>query len=188
MKAMDQNGWDRALPASDPGLCAVGAGFATATAIGDGTDTEEPPVWPRRGRSPASLEELLLSHPSVVEVAVVGLPDHKYGEVVDTVVRPAAGARIDESELSPSPASGSPNTKRPSTGSPLTRSPSQARARSRSTSSVSGGRTPPSSRPVRPPQESTPTHQAWRGSWGEPPVGVGVFHPASEQRDRGQRC
>ena len=48
---------------------------------------------------PKELEEMLLAHPAVAEVAVVGLPDDKYGEVVGAFVRPVAGATIDESEM-----------------------------------------------------------------------------------------
>jgi len=48
---------------------------------------------------PKELEEMLLAHPVVAEVAVVGLPDDKYGEVVGAFIRPVAGATIDESEM-----------------------------------------------------------------------------------------
>ena len=44
---------------------------------------------------PKELEEMLLAHPAVAEVAVVGLPDNKYGEVVGAFVRPVAGTTID---------------------------------------------------------------------------------------------
>jgi fatty-acyl-CoA synthase len=39
---------------------------------------------------PAEIEAVLLSHPAVAEVAVVGVPDRFWGEVVGAVVRPAA--------------------------------------------------------------------------------------------------
>ena len=48
---------------------------------------------------PRELEELLFRHPSVGEVAVVGLPDERLGETVAAFVRPAAGAAIDQDEL-----------------------------------------------------------------------------------------
>ena len=48
---------------------------------------------------PRELEELLFKHPSVGEVAVVGLPDERLGETVAAFVRPAAGATIDQDEL-----------------------------------------------------------------------------------------
>jgi len=39
---------------------------------------------------PAEIEAVLLSHPGVAEVAVVGVPDRFWGEVVGAVIRPAA--------------------------------------------------------------------------------------------------
>ncbi len=48
---------------------------------------------------PRELEDLLFSHPSVGEVAVVGLPDDKWGETVAAFVRPAPGCTIDKAEL-----------------------------------------------------------------------------------------
>jgi acyl-CoA synthetase (AMP-forming)/AMP-acid ligase II len=48
---------------------------------------------------PRELEELLYAHPKVGEVAVVGLPDEKWGEEVAAFIRPATGERIDKSEL-----------------------------------------------------------------------------------------
>ena len=48
---------------------------------------------------PRELEELLFRHPSVGEVAVLGLPDHKWGEEVAAFIRPAPGAVIDKDEL-----------------------------------------------------------------------------------------
>jgi len=48
---------------------------------------------------PRELEELLFRHPSVGDVAVVGLPDPKWGEVVAAFIRPAPGAKIEKEEL-----------------------------------------------------------------------------------------
>ena len=48
---------------------------------------------------PKELEELLFGHPTVGEVAVVGLPDDRWGEVVAAFVRPAAGQAVDRGEL-----------------------------------------------------------------------------------------
>jgi fatty-acyl-CoA synthase len=48
---------------------------------------------------PRELEELLFAHPSVSEVAVVGLPDEKWGEVVGAFLRPAPGAVLNKDEL-----------------------------------------------------------------------------------------
>ncbi len=42
---------------------------------------------------PAEIENVLLEHPDVVEVAVVGVPDERWGEVVACFVRLAHGAR-----------------------------------------------------------------------------------------------
>ncbi len=43
---------------------------------------------------PAEVEEFLHHHPAVAEVAVVGLPDEKYGEVVAAWVVPKAASTI----------------------------------------------------------------------------------------------
>ena len=48
---------------------------------------------------PKELEELLFGHPTVGEVAVVGLPDDRWGEVVAAFVRPAVGQSVDRDEL-----------------------------------------------------------------------------------------
>jgi fatty-acyl-CoA synthase len=48
---------------------------------------------------PKELEELLFAHPSVGSVAVVGLPDDKWGETVAAFLRPAPGATIDKAVL-----------------------------------------------------------------------------------------
>ena len=43
---------------------------------------------------PAEVEEFLHHHPDVAEVAVVGLPDAKYGEIVAAWIVPRAGAAL----------------------------------------------------------------------------------------------
>jgi fatty-acyl-CoA synthase len=48
---------------------------------------------------PRELEELLFAHPMVGEVAVIGLPDERWGEEVAAYIRPAAGERVDKNEL-----------------------------------------------------------------------------------------
>jgi fatty-acyl-CoA synthase len=48
---------------------------------------------------PAEIENILLEHISVAEVAVVGVPDPKFGEAVAAFVRVAAGARLDPPTL-----------------------------------------------------------------------------------------
>jgi acyl-CoA synthetase (AMP-forming)/AMP-acid ligase II len=41
--------------------------------------------------APAEIEAVLADHPAIAEVAVVGIPDPQWGEVVCAVVVPAAG-------------------------------------------------------------------------------------------------
>ena len=48
---------------------------------------------------PAEIENALLEHPDVAEVAVVGVPDEKWGEVVACFVRLAPGAELDPGAL-----------------------------------------------------------------------------------------
>ncbi len=45
------------------------------------------------------VEAVLLAHPAVGSVAVVGVPDDRWGEMVTAVVVPAAGAAVGEAEL-----------------------------------------------------------------------------------------
>ncbi len=48
---------------------------------------------------PSEIEEVLAAHPDVVQVAVVGLPDDRWGEVVTAYVVSRGGQQADESEL-----------------------------------------------------------------------------------------
>jgi acyl-CoA synthetase (AMP-forming)/AMP-acid ligase II len=48
---------------------------------------------------PREVEEVLLLHPGVLEVAVIGIPDRLWGESVMAVVRPRPGTKPKESEL-----------------------------------------------------------------------------------------
>ena len=48
---------------------------------------------------PAEIENTLLEHPDVAEVAVVGLPDDKWGEIVACFVRMEPGRSLDPQEL-----------------------------------------------------------------------------------------
>ncbi|MEV6485788.1 long-chain fatty acid--CoA ligase [Streptomyces sp. NPDC051576] len=48
---------------------------------------------------PAEIEDLLLAHPDIVECAVIGVPDDKWGEVPRAVVVPREGASPDPDEV-----------------------------------------------------------------------------------------
>jgi acyl-CoA synthetase (AMP-forming)/AMP-acid ligase II len=48
---------------------------------------------------PAEIENVLNEHPAVGQVAVVGVPDHRLGEVARAFVVPREGAAIDEAAL-----------------------------------------------------------------------------------------
>ncbi|MFE0380350.1 o-succinylbenzoate--CoA ligase [Streptomyces inhibens] len=48
---------------------------------------------------PAEVEDLLLAHPDVVECAVIGVPDDKWGEVPRAVVVPREGAELDPHDV-----------------------------------------------------------------------------------------
>ena len=49
--------------------------------------------------SPAEIENVLYTHPSVCEAAVIGRPDERWGQVGVAFVVPRAGSRIDPEEL-----------------------------------------------------------------------------------------
>ncbi|MFJ4241276.1 long-chain fatty acid--CoA ligase [Streptomyces iakyrus] len=48
---------------------------------------------------PAEIEDQLLAHPDIVECAVIGVPDDKWGEVPRAVVVPREGAGLDPDEV-----------------------------------------------------------------------------------------
>jgi fatty-acyl-CoA synthase len=48
---------------------------------------------------PREIEELLFTHPAVAEVAVLGIPDERWGEELAAVVRRSPGAEVTEQEL-----------------------------------------------------------------------------------------
>lgn len=49
--------------------------------------------------SSVRVEAVLAAHPQIEKVAVIGLPDEKWGEIVTAVVVPVDGAGLDESEV-----------------------------------------------------------------------------------------
>jgi fatty-acyl-CoA synthase len=48
---------------------------------------------------PVEIENILLEHPDIAEVAVVGIPDERWGETVACFMRPAPGASLNRAAL-----------------------------------------------------------------------------------------
>jgi long-chain acyl-CoA synthetase len=48
---------------------------------------------------PVDLESVLIGQPNVKDVAIIGIPDDRYGEVVAAVVEPKAGATVTEADM-----------------------------------------------------------------------------------------
>ena len=48
---------------------------------------------------PREIEQVLHTHPTVGDVAIVGIPDEKYGEVAAAFIRPAPGYTPTQDEL-----------------------------------------------------------------------------------------
>lgn len=48
---------------------------------------------------PAEVESAIYGHPAVAEVAVIGIPDDKWGEAVKAICVPKPGAEIDEADV-----------------------------------------------------------------------------------------
>jgi len=48
---------------------------------------------------PAEIEEVILSHSKVADVAIVGIPDDKWGQTIKAVIAPKAGMSIEKEEI-----------------------------------------------------------------------------------------
>ena len=48
---------------------------------------------------PAEVENAIFGHPKVADVAVIGVPDEKWGEAVKAIVVPTTGADVDEADV-----------------------------------------------------------------------------------------
>jgi len=89
-KTVDQDGWLHTgdlCTMDERGYCAV-EGRLKDMIIRGGEN-----IYPRE------IEEQLFQHPAIAEVAVVGLPDERLGEVVGAFVRSASGESLSTDEL-----------------------------------------------------------------------------------------
>ena len=48
---------------------------------------------------PAEVEEVILSHPKVADVAIIGIPDEKWGQTIKAVIAPNSGMPIETQEI-----------------------------------------------------------------------------------------
>ena len=49
--------------------------------------------------APAELEDVLISHPEIVDAAVIGIPDEAAGEVPRAFVKVKAGCQVSEKQV-----------------------------------------------------------------------------------------
>ena len=63
--------------------------------------------------SSIEVEDVVFSHPAVAEVAVIGVPDDKWGEMVTAIVVVAEGEQVTEEEIIAHCRRGSPGTRSP---------------------------------------------------------------------------
>jgi fatty-acyl-CoA synthase len=89
-KTIDADGW---LHTGDLGTMDV-RGFVKVTGR-----VKEMIIRGGENLFPAEIENVLLEHADVAEVAVVGVPDARFGEAVAAFIRPAAGAAFDPAAL-----------------------------------------------------------------------------------------
>ncbi|MEJ6593746.1 AMP-binding protein [Parasphingorhabdus sp.] len=89
-EAIDQNGW---LHSGDLGTMDK-RGYLKITGR-----VKEMIIKGGENLFPAEIENAMLEHPMVAEVAVAGIPDDKWGELVACFMRDSGGRRPDENEL-----------------------------------------------------------------------------------------
>ena len=89
-EAIDENGW---LHSGDLGTMDA-RGYVKITGR-----VKEMIIKGGENLFPAEIENAMLEHPMVAEVAVAGIPDEKWGELVACFMRPADGEKPTESEL-----------------------------------------------------------------------------------------
>jgi acyl-CoA synthetase (AMP-forming)/AMP-acid ligase II len=87
---IDENGW---LHTGDLGTMDDRGYFTVTGRVKDMIIRGGENIYPRE------IEDVLFTHPDVGDVAVVGIPDERWGEIVAAFVRPAGGAPADASVL-----------------------------------------------------------------------------------------